>query len=205
MEKKLICAADDVGVTAIPKGSRSPVRCLSYFILVCLILGTSTCQNKTSDSRAQYTEQEAGAFIDDYIQVLSDGDSARVLSFWSPRSVEDSGFWYMHAARGLRLPFSRWPDFLEIYRPEIHDVLQREDHTVVDLAWVPRDTTAAPSAQPRDMRFYVVQEGGRRVLINPIDILTQDWNSYESDYLTYHFPEEYLPADYMLEIMANDR
>lgn len=205
MKRKLICTADTVRGTTISKTSRSHVRSLSYFILVPIILTSSSCQNNASGIRAQYTEREATEFVKTYVQALSNGDSAQVLTFWSPRSVGDPSFWYMHAARGLRIPFSSWPDFLEIYTPEIRDVHPREDHAVIELTWAPRDTTVAQTVQPRDMRFYVAQESRRYVLINPIDILKRDWKSYESDYLIYHFPEEYLLEDHLHEIMANDQ
>ncbi|UCE18488.1 MAG: hypothetical protein JSV84_16810 [Gemmatimonadota bacterium] len=55
------------------------------------------------------------------------------------------------------------------------------------------------------MRYYIVRENDRWVIINPIDLFTQDWQSYESEYFIYHVPREVHLADHMYKIRASDQ
>ncbi|MFQ5821345.1 MAG: hypothetical protein ACE5I5_15275, partial [Candidatus Heimdallarchaeota archaeon] len=88
--------------------------------------------------------------------------------------MEDPGFWYMHASIGDRILFSKWQDFLELHSHQIHKVRSEKNYAIIDLTWTLRDSSTARSQQPKAMRFYVVQENGRWVFINPIDLLTRD-------------------------------
>jgi hypothetical protein len=160
-----------------------------------------SCQERDNDT---ITKQEAIEIINQYTHVLAKGDSSGILPFWSSRSSAKPGFWYMHAYVGGRLELSQWPDFLTSFSPQVQDVRTSGNHSIIDLMWVERDSSATHERRSVEMRYYVTQEKKRWVFINPIDVLTQDWESYESDHFIYHFPEEIRIADHMNEIRASD-
>ncbi len=174
------------------------IKCLLGGLIIAFFI---SCQKRDIDS---ITKQEATEIINQYTHVLAKGDSSGILPFWSSRSSAKPGFWYMHAYVGGRLQFSQWPDFLTAFAPQVQDVQMSEEHAIIDLMWVERDSSDDPGRRSVEMRYYITQEKNRWVFINPIDLLTQDWESYKSDHFIYHFPKEIRIADHMNEIRAND-
>lgn len=174
------------------------IRCLLGGLLIAFSL---SCQEGDNDT---ITKQEAIEIINQYARVLAEGDSSGILPFWSSRSSAKPGFWYMHAYIGGRLQLSQWPDFLASFAPQVQGVSKSGKHSIIDLRWVERDSPAAYERRQIDMRYYVTREKKRWVFINPIDLLTQDWGSYESDRFIYHFPKETRIAEHINEIRASD-
>jgi hypothetical protein len=160
-----------------------------------------SCQKKDDQP---ITKQEAVEIIHKYTPVLAGGDSSDILAFWSSRSSARPGFWYMHAYIGGRLQLSQWPDFMTAFAPRVQEVRTSGKHAIIDLMWVERDSSAARQRRSLEMRYYLTREQNRWVFINPIDLLTQDWESYESRHFIYHFPGEIRVADHMNEIRASD-
>ncbi|MFQ5750606.1 MAG: hypothetical protein ACE5HI_01295 [bacterium] len=180
------------------------IKIIHYCVAISILILFFSCEKKRTITAKQVTKQEAIELVNTYTSVLASGDSARTLEFWSSESVDDPDFWYMHSFIGSRIPFFKWPEFLKSYTPRIDDVRSENEHAIIDLTWTLKDSLAAQNQKPKAMRFYIVQENGRWVFINPIDVLTRDWKTYESAHLIYHFPEEYNLEDHLHEIRAND-
>jgi hypothetical protein len=176
-------------------------KIVTYLVVGSIITFLISCQKKGNDT---ITKQEAIEIINQYTHVLAEGDSSGVLPFWSSRSSTKPGFWFMHACIGGRLQFSQWPDFLVVFAPRVQGVRRSGKHAIIDLMWVERDSSATHARRSEEMRYYVTQENDRWVFINPIDLLTQDWESYKSDHFIYHFPKKIRIADHMNEIRASD-
>jgi len=176
-------------------------KIITYLVVGSIISSLISCQKKGNDT---ITKQEAIEIINQYTHVLAKGDSSSILPFWSSRSSAKPGFWYMHADVGGRLQLSQWPDFLTSFAPQVQGVRTSGKHTIIDLMWVERDSSGTHERRSAEMRYYITQEKKRWVFINPIDLLTQDWESYESDHFIYHFPKEIRIADHMNEIRASD-
>ena len=174
------------------------IKCLLGGFIIAFFI---SCQQRDNDT---ITKQEAIEIINQYTHVLSKGDSSGILQFWSSRSSSKPGFWYMHAYIGGRLQLSQWPDFLTSFAPQVQDVHTSGEHFIIDLTWVERDSSVIHEKHSLEMRYYVTQEKNRWVFINPIDLLTQDWESYKSDHFIYHFPKEIRIVDHMNEIRASD-
>lgn len=177
-------------------------KIIKYLVIVLMMGFLISCQKKVNDT---ITKQEAVEIINQYTHVLARGDSSGVLTFWSCRSSNNPNFWDLHAYVGRYIPISRWPEFLTFYTPQVKDVRPSEKYTIIELTWVLRDTSVTQMKRTRDMRYYVIQEKDRWVFINPIDLLTQDWKTHESDHFIYHFPKEVLITEHMHEIRANDQ
>jgi len=176
-------------------------KIIKYLLGGLIIALFISCQQRDKDT---ITKQEAIEIINQYTNVLAKGDSSGILPFWSSRSSAKPGFWYMHAYIGGRLQLSQWPDFLTSFAPQVQDVRTSGEHFIIDLIWVERDSSVIHERRSLEMRYYVIQEKMRWVFINPIDLLTQDWESYKSDHFIYHFPKEIRIADHMNEIRASD-
>ena len=176
-------------------------KTIKYLVGGLIIAFFISCQKSDNDT---ITKQEAIEIFNQYSHVLAKGDSSGILPFWSSRSSAKPGFWYMHAYVGGRLQLSQWPEFLTTFAPQVQDVRTSGEHSIIDLIWVERDSSDAQKKRSIEMRYYVTQEKKRWVFINPIDLLTQDWESYKSDYFIYHFPKEIRIGDYMNEIRASD-
>ncbi|MBM4161182.1 MAG: hypothetical protein FJ217_08785 [Ignavibacteria bacterium] len=180
-------------------------KIIHYHIVVSILALLLSCEMKRTGIHAALTEEDANEIVKKYTNVLASADSARALGFWSSKSVNDPDFWYMHASRGFRISFSRWREFLASYSPRIDKVRSENEYAVIELTWTLKEPAAAQNQQPRIMRFYVVREKERWLFINPIDLLTRDWQSYESKHFIYHFPKEYRLEDHLHEIRANDQ
>ena len=150
------------------------------------------------------TRGAAEQILFQYTLVLAGGDSSGTMKFWSGKSLKDPAFWYMHAAIGLRLVFSDWPAFLEAYSPHVKSVRSGRGDAVIEMEWIPDDTvrTGAPKRLP--MRFYMIRENGQWVFINPIDLLTAEWQTFEGNHFIYHFPKELRLEDHRFAIQANE-
>jgi len=175
-----------------------------YYATLVIIVIFFACAKKSIDTHEPITQKQASELLNQYINALVKGDSSDVLSFWSLRSSHRPDFWNMHAFIGHRIPFSEWPDFLGQFEPKIIGIRSEKEYDVIDLSWTLRDSTSLENSQSKEMRFYIVQENDRWNFINPIDVLTKDWKSYESDYLVFHFPKETKAEEYIHEIEAGD-
>ncbi|MFQ5630228.1 MAG: glucodextranase DOMON-like domain-containing protein, partial [bacterium] len=104
----------------------------------------------------------------------------------------------------------RHPELLKSYVIEAFDdcfemIPAEERAQIIELNWLAKDTTrSAQQAQPQEMRYYVIREGEQWKLINPIDVLTRDWQSHETGYFIFHYPKETNIQDHLAELKLMD-
>jgi hypothetical protein len=172
-------------------------------LLVIVLIAVMACTAGQS-TKQNFTREEAAAFLADYTQSLAAGDTAKVKSYWCRQSLARKGFWYMHAWRGHFLRFAEWQEFLRDFTFEIADVQAKADYYLVEIKWMQKSrsvgTRNEKKYQPREMLYYVIREEARWALINPIDVLTRDWHTYETDFLRFYYPNETNIQEHLAEL-----
>ncbi|UCD18071.1 MAG: hypothetical protein JSV44_03950, partial [Candidatus Zixiibacteriota bacterium] len=79
--------------------------------------------------------------------------------------------------------------FLYGYAFEVSGIKRENNHFILEFEWVAKDTITGDILEERiPMRYYVVEEEGKFVFINPVDLLTQEWRAYRNGILTFHYP-----------------
>lgn len=170
-----------------------------YTILICL-----GCSNNSIEKTTQFsfTLGNATDLLDKYTTALSTGDTTKIRPYWSNESVARDGFWLLHAWIGNRKASSDWPAFLEKFKYEIEGVRAEKNYHIIDLKWIEKSTA---NPQQHRMRFYVTHENKKWVLINPIDILTRDWQNHQTQYINYFYPPEIDIRDFQFDLERMDR
>jgi hypothetical protein len=140
-----------------------------------------------------------------YVSTLKSGDTEAIKSYWSNTSLSRKGFDVMHLwVRGL-IHIEEWKSFLDItqYTYHIKELLKEDGYYVINGEWKKRDDNSnAPESHP--MPFYLVWDKGRWLLINPIDVLTRNWNRYETEHLIFLYPKEIDINNHLHEIELLD-
>ena len=139
----------------------------------------------------KFRKEDAEQLMQLYMQALRSGDKEEIYRFWSTHSLEREGFDYMHLWIGACLPISDWSEFFEQNHCtyDIKEIRAEHDHYIIDFEWILKE----PSDMKRDpethiMRYYVVWENDTWVLMNPIDLLTRNWLTHESEHFLFHYP-----------------
>ena len=169
-------------------------------IFLCLLIICLFCKNIRNLSSQKLTEHDGNEMLSSYINVLSAGDSTRVKHFWSKKSSEKKGFWMMQCWIGSHTPFKFWKSILNYYTYEIDGINHENNYNIINLKWIPKKENHNAGHPVRQMRFYVTKENNRWIFINPVDILTENWITYETGHLSIHFPENVNINDYKSEI-----
>ena len=163
---------------------------------------------KMTGEGPKLTLKDASRFMQSYTKTLRTGTPSDIYSFWSRRSSQREGFDYMHLWIGACIPITDWANFFQkndsIYK--MKNVRSEYDYNVIDFEWILKDTTnekGEPETHP--MRYYVIWEHDTWVLINPIDLLTEDWLTYESDHFIFHYPPHIDIEDHTAELNLMDR
>jgi hypothetical protein len=136
------------------------------------------------------TNARVADFLDSYTAVLERGDSTEVYEFWHTSSRDREGFWWMHSHIGGMVSLRRFSGLLEHFALEIDRIEHIDDYHVVHVNWVQKDSHEETSTATRryPMRFYILEQDGELALINPVDLLTRDWLTHESDHFVFHYP-----------------
>ena len=148
---------------------------------------------------------EASELLASYTSALATGDTAVIRTFWSPLSLDREGFWYLHAWVGIRLEVGEWPEFLERHEFELLGIQPGTHYHAIDIRWVPKGNVTVEERQPKRMLYYVIFEEGRWLLENPIDVLTHDWLTYETDCIRYRYPPNIDIENHSAELELMDR
>lgn len=155
--------------------------------------------------------EEAQALLTEFRGAVARGDANAVVGLFSPISSTQQGFWdSLHIAIGKTGTLAEFGDFVQDHDPLLARVEVRGEHAVVHFEWVPRPRDdGTEERSPMAMRYYVVEEGGQLRLINPVDVLTRDWSSYEGDVCRFHFPptavsEEHIAAMERMDSLCLD-
>jgi hypothetical protein len=167
------------------------MKILRLSVIAVVLSGLAVYCGCGKNGEARLSLESANDLLTRYVSALAEGDSTGVSRFWSKESRDREGFWHMHVWRGSFMPLSQWREFLQDFTFEITNVRPENEYHVIDLKWIQKDTaTNEQKYQPRDMLYYIIWEDEHWALINPIDVLTRGWQTYETDYLIFHYPEE---------------
>lgn len=161
------------------------------------ILFAIACTKKIGNGPDTFTSTETAQLLNAYFTALSTGDSTVVKRYWSRRSIVRRGFWTIHNVYSPWGSFSEWKTYVQGGTYVVQNVDRQNDHYFLQVHWMPRDSTLS---QPRNLRFYVVQENGRWVFINPLDLFTSDWKTYSTEQIMFHYPPQIDISDYLDEI-----
>jgi hypothetical protein len=149
-----------------------------------------TAMSGCETSQVNLSRDHAAQFFESYVDAVRSGDSTAALDHWSPVSRDREGVLTTVPFLGSGLlPFERFGEFLQNRTAEIGEIRRESDYHVVELNWVLSEG-AAPDDWPEraEIRYYVGSVRGQPVLINPLDILTRDWQAYETDRFVFHYP-----------------
>lgn len=172
-------------------------------LTLAILLVVTGCMSQ----RETFTHADAEELLGAYTEAVRRSDSTQVLTFWSDASSSREGFWTMIARESSLLRFDQFAEFLQDRDFRINEVRTESGYYTVNLDWVPGEQ--APDAgggqrRTHRMRYHIVFEQGRPVLINPIDILTRDWQTYETELFVFHFPKSLNVEDHRFEMEQMD-
>jgi hypothetical protein len=180
------------------------VQSIHYAILAISVLIIGGCGKE--GIKDEINEADARQFISSYINTLKSGDIEAIKKYWSPTSLDRQGFEVMHIwVRGL-IHISEWKRVLDStgYMYEMEELTPADSYCIVDGQWKKPDADSHPENNRR-MPFYLVRENNKLLLINPIDILTKNWNRFETDNIRFIYPPDIDISDHRYELELLDK
>lgn len=170
------------------------------FLITAIAVVTFTDCVGSESNRGELTLEIAENVLTRYVEAVRNIDSATVSELWSEESLQHPGFWQsLHITIGSIGSFSDLGDFVRNYDAQVTGIDTAQNHFVVRFDWILKGTAIDPTLSPQiSMRHYVVKEGGRFVLINPLDALTQGWRIHQGEICRFIFPESLADGDYLL-------
>jgi hypothetical protein len=161
-------------------------RCTATIALILAI--ACTAEDRHASAPAGFTVQDASNLLVAYTHALTTGDTAQISSFWSQESLAREGFWLMHSWVGGRLEVAEWREFLRDVDFEVTGVQREDRYHIIYLNWLSKASDQEDADAVRSMVYYVVWEDEGWKLSNPIDVLTAEWSSRETECFLYHYP-----------------
>jgi hypothetical protein len=174
---------------------------LSLLIVSLTLICSCSKENKYNT----ISKQDAEKFMSSYMSTLNSGDIEAIKKYWSNRSLSRKGFDVMHLwIRGL-IHIREWKSFLGStqYTYQIKDLAEGEGYYVINGEWKKPNNNSDPH-ESHPMPFYLVWENNSWLLINPIDVLTKNWDRYETDNIIFSYPKEINIGDHLHEIKLLD-
>jgi hypothetical protein len=163
-----------------------------FAAILTLLVAVTGCEVDQLD----ISKSDATQFFSVYSDAVRSGDSLSLHRFYCSESRARPGFLSGVPFQGSGpMSLERFREFLKNRDYEIKKVRTEVDHSIAELDWVLR-----AGAEPDDwpdraaMEYYLVPGEGQPALIHPLDLLTRDWQSIETDRFIFHFPPS-LPAD----------
>jgi hypothetical protein len=151
---------------------------------------TLTPMTGCETSQLSVSRDDAARFFASYADAVRSGDSTAARDHWSSISRDRNGvLTTVPFLGGGLLPFGRFGEFLRNREAEIKEIRRESGYYAVELDWV-LAKGADPDGWPEraEMRYYLGSDRGRPVLTNPLDVLTHDWQTYETDRFVFHYP-----------------
>lgn len=179
------------------------IKILSLLIIISLVILCS-CRNEIGNNTI--TEQDAENFISSYISTLKLGDTEEIKNYWSNISLNRHGFDVMHLwIRGL-IHIEEWKTFLDStqYTFKIKELLKEDDYYIINGEWIKSNDNSEQNI-PHPMPFYLINENDKWLLINPIDVLTKNWNRYETDNIVFFYSNEINIDEHLHEVELLDK
>jgi len=174
----------------------------SSFVIISLTLACSCMKESKTKTM---TKGDAESLMSSYVSTLKSGDTEAIKEYWSNTSLSRKGFDVMHLwIRGL-IHISEWRSFLDStqYTYHMKEFLEEDGYYVIHGEWEKPKTDSDP-AESHPMPFYLVWENNRWLLINPIDVLTKNWDRYETDNMIFAYPKGINIDEHLQEIELLD-
>ncbi|MBL7135785.1 MAG: hypothetical protein ISS81_04225 [Candidatus Marinimicrobia bacterium] len=140
-----------------------------------------------------------------YVSTLKSGDTEAIKKYWSNKSLNRKGFDVMHLwVRGL-IHINEWKSFLDStqYTYQIKDLAEGDGYYIINGEWKKPNNNSDPH-ESHLIQFYLVWENNSWLLTNPIDVLTKNWNRYETDNMVFFYSKEINIDDHIQEIKLLD-
>jgi hypothetical protein len=130
-----------------------------------------------------FSSSDAGDLMRSYVAALRSGDVEEIRRHWSRESLARDGFETMHLWVGGTIHITQWSDFLRDSGTdyEIKGVRSGNGYNVIDFEWV--------DEARHEMHYYVIRDDDEWVLGNPIDVLTREWDRYETEHLVFRYSD----------------
>ena len=180
-------------------------RLAQIFCHSLVIISLALAYSCGKESNNTITKEEAKSFMSSYVSTLKSGNTEAIKKYWSNKSLNRKGFDVMHLwIRGL-IHIKEWKSFLDStqYNYQIKELLEEDGYYVINGEWKkPKDNSDSHESHP--MPFYLVWENERWLLINPIDVLTKNWDRYETDNMIFIYPKEINIDEHLQEMKLLD-
>jgi hypothetical protein len=176
-----------------------------FYHSLLIISLTSACSCMKANKNNTITKEDAENFMSSYVSTLKSGDTEAIKKYWSNKSLSRKGFDVMHLwVRGL-IHIREWKSFLDRtqYTYQIKDLAEGDGYYVINGEWKKPSNNSDPH-ETHPMPFYLVWENDSWLLINPIDVLTRNWDRYETDNIIFFYPKEINIDDHLHEIKLLD-
>jgi hypothetical protein len=170
-------------------------------------LGVIGCVPGEGDTTVsgEFTPADASRLLTSYVSALATGDSAVIRPFWSERSVAREGFWFMHAWTGMRFELVQWHEFLRRHDLHVTEVSPGPHYHSIAVEWIEKNPADPAQQSPKRMVYYVVPQGDGWVLENPIDVLTRDWLTHDTECFVFRYPPNIDIRDHTAELRFMDQ
>ncbi len=176
-----------------------------FYHSLLIISFTLICSCRKANKNNTISKQDAESFMSSYVSTLKSGDTEAIKKYWSNKSLSRKGFEVMHLwIRGL-IHIREWKSFLDSthYTYQIKDLAEGDGYYVINGEWKKPNNNSDPH-ESHPMPFYLVWENNSWLLINPIDVLTKNWDRYETDNIIFSYPKEINLDDHLQEIKLLD-
>ena len=166
-------------------------------VFIVLVIFTLSCNRENSNNSISLTKSECSQHLNNYLSTLASGDSSSIKQFWCHNSFTRRGFWTIHNYFSPWGDFANWKTNIPGSTFEVQTVSCEKEHCALEVKWIPKDTSKYKSS---NLKYYLINENNRRVLINPIDLFTNNWKSFSTEHIVFHYPPEIVINDYIDEI-----
>jgi len=147
-----------------------------------------------SSTASSFNPESAKVCFDSYVKALQRDSIEEAQRFWNKKEIKRYRMfdwqWGLLTSRGFN------PAFIS-YKITVAE--KKDNYIVLHVEWFYREGKAGPLQ--KDIRYFI-QEDGRTVGVNPIFVLTREWQGKNSHHFTYHYKSKKdEPSDHLLERM----
>jgi len=159
-------------------------RPFGIITLLCVLISCHPGKNEMFEPSIEDTQE----LLNRFRIAACRTDSLKMDSVFSKKSTSRDGFWdSMRFRIGSVSNFRGLRGFALSYKPVVDSIEARNSHAIVHFTWTAVYTETDSPRPPVSMHYYLVEEDGALLLINPIDILTQDWLLHSGKVCTFHY------------------
>ncbi|MDH4156768.1 MAG: hypothetical protein OEW00_05785 [candidate division Zixibacteria bacterium] len=149
--------------------------------------------------------EDAQELLNEFHAAVVRDDSLTIKRLFSHVSASQDGFWEsMHIGIGNLGTLSALREFALAHEPVVDKIESKDNYAIAHFNWIPGDSMPESSSSPVSMRYYLVEEHSQVLLINPIDVLTQDWLHHSGKVCTFHYSPRAADGDEFFAMQRMD-